>query len=98
MYYAITHRDTLLIPMVNLLRKKHFSYIITGLIFILLFSRLFGTGILWREIMGDNYDSLYKDIIQEGLELTGYMLVGYGSLLHLMYRRPFSGRGYIAEH
>jgi len=90
-YYASLHQETVLYPMIKLIRKKHFAYLLTGLVFVLLFSRLFGTGGLWREIMGGDYNSLYKNIIQEGLELTGYTLIGYGSIMHLMSRKVYSG-------
>ena len=57
------------------------TYIFIGLLIIIVFSRAFGTGSLWHDIMGDDYDTLYKNIIQEGLELFGYGLVLYGSML-----------------
>jgi hypothetical protein len=47
---------------------------------VLVFSRVFGTGSLWRAIMLDEYQNLYKSVIQEGLELFGYLLIAYGTV------------------
>jgi len=91
-YYAANHPNTVIVPMVDHITSKQFSYLFIGLIFILIFSRLFGTGYLWRDIMGDDYNSLYKNIIQEGLELSGYILVWFGSLSHLLSRLPVNNK------
>ena len=74
-------RDTIASAMVDYVRKKFFAYITIGLLIVLVFSRIFGTGHLWKAVMSDNYDWMYKTIIQEGLELLGYMLIFYGSVL-----------------
>ena len=44
-------------------------------------SRIFGSGSLWSELMMGDYQAGYKKIIQEGLELLGYVLIVYGSWL-----------------
>ena len=61
--------------------SKHFVYISLGLILILIFSRTFGSGHLWEHVMGDDYTMVYKTVIQEGIELLGYIFVLYGSIL-----------------
>lgn len=78
--YASRQRGTVVAPMVGILQTKSFNYIAIGLILVVLFSRLFGTGQLWQEIMGEDYRTLYKSIIQEGLELLGYVLICFGSV------------------
>lgn len=80
-YFAYQNRKTILEPMLTHMESKPFVYIFIGFMIIVIFSRVFGTGSLWREIMGDNYHHLYKTIIQEGLELFGYSLLFYGSVL-----------------
>lgn len=77
--YAYRQRGTVIGPMISVFQTKSFNYIVLGLIVVVLFSRLFGTGQLWQEIMGEDYRSLYKSIIQEGLELLGYVLICFGS-------------------
>ena len=54
---------------------------IVRLLIVLVFSRVFGSHLLWRELMGGDYDWAYKAIIQEALELSGYILIAYGSWL-----------------
>lgn len=54
-----------------------------GLLLLLVFSRLFGTGDLWEGIMGSAYTPIVKTAVQEGLELLGYFLIAYGSFVSL---------------
>ena len=61
--------------------KRGFNYLILGLFILLFFSRIFGTGNLWRAILKEHYTSEFKTAIQEGLELLGYVLIFYGVLL-----------------
>lgn len=48
--------------------------LISGLLCILLFSRLFGMGILWKTILGDDFNRTVKNMAEEGCELFGYTL------------------------
>ena len=64
--------------MINFSITKSFTCVAVGLLITILFSRLFGTGQLWQAVMGEDYRSLYKSIIQEGLELLGYVLICFG--------------------
>ncbi len=52
----------------------------SGMLCVLCFSRLFGMGVLWEQIMGDNYDRWLKDAIEEGCELFGYTLTFLAAL------------------
>ena len=81
LYYAFKNKTTIFKPLLTHSQTKKFTYILIGFLIIIIFSRLFGTGSLWRDIMGDNYHHLYKTVIQEGLELFGYSLIFYGSML-----------------
>lgn len=79
--YSIRFRGTIAKAMVVYVRKKSFAYISIGLLVVLVFSRIFGSSQLWKELMGVHYDWIYKTTVQEGLELLGYMLIAYGSVL-----------------
>jgi len=81
--YAFKNREALLELIVNFTRTKSYTYFLVGLSIILAFSRLFGTGKLWIPIMGDDYNPHYKSVIQEGLELFGYIFIAYGTYLYL---------------
>ncbi len=81
LYYAVKNRATILQPLLMHIQTKMGTYILIGFLVIVVFSRAFGTGSLWRDIMGDDYHHLYKTVIQEGLELFGYSFIFYGSVL-----------------
>ncbi len=84
LYFANINRTTILQPLVTHNQSKEFTYLFIGLMVVMIFSRIFGTGSLWQSIMADNYHRIQKRVIQEGLELFGYSLLLYGSiLLHL---------------
>ena len=53
-------------------RTKDFSLFVLGLTIVLIFSRVIGTGSLWKVILGVSYDRVIKTVMQEGLELYGY--------------------------
>ena len=78
--YSLYCRGTVAAPFVDYAGTNSFSYLFIGLLIVLVFSRIFGTGGIWREVMGDNYHLSYKVIIQEGLELLGYVVLFYGAV------------------
>jgi hypothetical protein len=80
LYSVYKNKNTIIEPLVKYGQTKWFTYIFIGLLVIFIFSRVFGTGSLWRDIMGDDYNHIYKTVIQEGIELFGYGLVFLGSL------------------
>ncbi len=77
---------TVLRPMAFYLQENPFAFITIGLMIVLLFSRIFGSGIIWEVVMDENYSSQYKAIIQEGVELLGYVFIFYGSVLSWVRR------------
>lgn len=78
-------RRTVIPAMADATRSYPFAYILAGLAIVLFFSRIFGTGSLWNAIldsgMGASAPALVKNSVQEGLELLGYVLILYGSVL-----------------
>lgn len=64
--------------------SKAYIYVIIGLGIILVYSRLFGTGSLWKVVMAADYKHHYKSTIQEGLELFGYAVLFLGSVYHAL--------------
>ena len=93
LYYAVKNRTTVLQPLLTHSQTKAFTYIFIGFLIIVIFSRVFGTGSLWRDIMGDDYHHVYKTVIQEGLELFGYSLVFYGSMLFHLRKNDKDKKG-----
>lgn len=79
---AIMYRRTVLAPMAAYADTKSCIYVSIGVLIVIVFSRLYGSGrLIWSDIMGTNYRAEYKTIIQEGLELFGYVFISYGVCL-----------------
>jgi len=86
-YVVVCCKNSVADPMSNFVGTRPYFYIITGLIVLLVFSRTFGSGaLLWQEVMEAAYTSKFKSALQEGLELFGYLYIGYGSLLFFYNR------------
>lgn len=78
--WAIVCRDTVLVPMAAFIGTRAYYNILFGLLVVLIFSRIFGSGnLLWTDIMGEDFHWVYRSAIQEGLELFGYIFIAYGS-------------------
>lgn len=78
-YVQLSHRHSVIPGMVAFVCSRSSSYILFGFV-VLVFSRTFGSGqVLWRPMMQGEYCHAFKDALQEGLELFGYLYVGLGS-------------------
>jgi hypothetical protein len=82
--YSIKHSGLLMSSVRSFSQTKAYFNILIGLVIIMVFSRLFGSSTLWKEVMNDDYHHIYKTIIQEGLELFGYVFVFIGSFYQLI--------------
>jgi len=88
-YYALKNNKNISSSALMFKNKQAYFNILVGLVIIMVFSRLFGSGSLWKEVMGDDYQHLYKTIIQEGLELFGYLFLFIGSCYQFMDVKTF---------
>ena len=52
-----------------------YGFVTCGMVIILAFSRLMGRGDLWKNLMGEGYVRVVKNIVEEGTELLGYSIV-----------------------
>ena len=77
--YSVNNSTYLLSSVRDFSQTNAYFNILVGLVIIMIFSRLFGSGTLWKEVMNDDYNHIYKTIIQEGLELFGYVFLFIGS-------------------
>lgn len=68
------------------MQTKAFAYLMIGLFTTLVFSRLYGTSNIWRAIVLPENIGLLKNVIQESLELLGYLLILQSALLS--YLKP----------
>lgn len=79
---ALTHRQAALQSAADFMNRRSCIYISIGLLIAIVFSRIFGSGhLLWNHLLGEAYKSQYKAVIQEGLELFGYLFIFYGACL-----------------
>lgn len=88
LFYAFKHKLTILEPLAKYQSTKAFTYTFIGVLITIVFSRLFGTGSLWREIAVATDSSYIKTVIQEGLELLGYSLILMGSFFARFNAKP----------
>ncbi|WP_434763307.1 hypothetical protein [Vibrio fortis] len=79
-FYAIKNGKQTLDQIAYILASPHMNLLITGVMLLLVFSRLFGMGSFWHNIMGDNYIREVKIIAEEGTELLAYCLIGFASV------------------
>lgn len=79
--YSTRLRGTVVAPMLDFSPTRACAYLMTGLLLVLLFSRMFGSSQLLSEVLGTSYSKVYKSAIQEGLELLGDALIFFGSVL-----------------
>lgn len=66
-------------------RQPHYGFMMSGLICVLIFSRIFGMKLLWQNVLDDQYMRIVKNIAGEGLELFGYTLCFISTLLYRKY-------------
>jgi len=78
-YVAVFCRNTVMEPLSSFVATRSYFFIMVGMIFLLVFSRTFGSGsLLWMEVLGEGYSHIFKSALQEGLELYGYLFITYG--------------------
>ncbi|ARF47937.1 hypothetical protein [Pantoea stewartii] len=82
-----TPRQTLR-TLANLLHHNRWPVMATGLMIVLVFSRLFGMNTLWQHLMPDHYNRGVKNMAEEGIELLGYSLCWLAGLRYLWQTRP----------
>ncbi len=70
---------------------------VSGMLVVLVFSRLFGMHQLWQHLMLDGYNRVVKNIAEEGTELLGYSLCWLASVRYLWQTRPARIRVAAAE-
>ncbi len=81
-YVFIFCRDTIVKPLADFIYTKPYYYMSFGLLVVLIFGQSFGSrSMIWRHAI-DTEDSYWiRNILQEGLELFGYIFITYASCL-----------------
>lgn len=87
-FVAVYCQDRVVEPMASFIDTKPCLHIEFGLIVVLVFSRIFGSGkLVWKLVLSEGYINMAKSAIQEGIELFGYLFIAYGAYLLLRKKR-----------
>jgi hypothetical protein len=87
--YAFSNRERALEGLAAFMRHPAYGMMLSGLLCVLIFSRLFGMHELWQGLMLDGYNRLVKNMVEEGTEMFGYILC----LQAAVWYRATAGRG-----
>lgn len=93
--YPLIHYRQTLAQLAQYTRNPWYGVLISGLLAILVFSRLFGMQGLWHAILNDGYVRVVKNVVEEGCESFGYMLCLTASFGHYRNFRGTWGRHHI---
>lgn len=81
LFLAYQGKETLVSEMALLLQKPSMKLILIGVALLLFFTRLYGMGDFWSNVMSDNYIRKVKTLSEEGSELLSYYLIALGSFM-----------------
>ncbi|WP_435930210.1 hypothetical protein [Dryocola sp. BD613] len=84
--YALRNKEKTLEGVAAFLRHPAYGMMLSGLLCVLIFSRLFGMHALWEELMLDGYNRLVKNMVEEGTEMFGYILCMLSTIWYLCHR------------
>ena len=73
--YACTDLRRTLCGLEHFVRWKHFPILLIGLVIVLAYSRLFGSGYGWKLLLGDRFIYSMKAGVEESSELLGYLFI-----------------------
>lgn len=81
-FMLVYRKKDQLLPSINAFMKRpSFGYFVCGFITVFVYSRLFGRGVLWNDIMGpENMMRAVKNAAEEGTELFGYAVLFIASI------------------
>jgi hypothetical protein len=81
--YVLRHWQDILASVSEFVARPSFGVFISGLLVLIVFSRLFGYGPFWKTVTHGNGFRTIKRIAEEGVEQIGYCLIFISSLEYL---------------
>ncbi|MEX2977471.1 hypothetical protein AB4J97_11175 [Serratia fonticola] len=81
--YALKELPATLRGLAHFFSHSSYGVMFSGLLCILVFSRLFGMQLLWHELLLDGYHRVVKNMVEEGCELFGYSLCLFATVGYL---------------
>lgn len=73
--YACTDLRRTIAGLEHFVRWKYFPILLIGLVIVLAYSRLFGSGYGWKLLLGDRFVYSMKAGVEESSELLGYLFI-----------------------
>ncbi|MBQ7884158.1 MAG: transporter [Phascolarctobacterium sp.] len=67
------------------MQSPAFTTMSFGMMVVLVFSRAMGMGKLWKLIMGENFNRVVKNVVEEGTELFGYSIIFLAAVEYACY-------------
>lgn len=89
--YSLLDWREMLRGMARLLVSRDGLLLTWGLVLLLVYSRLLGMGLLWRGLLDEQYLRTFKNAVEEGTELLGYVLVAAAGLSYAVRRTRTGG-------
>ncbi|KFX20418.1 hypothetical protein N6P31_13620 [Pectobacterium betavasculorum] len=80
--YSASSINSTFAGLAHFLQHASYSYMVCGLLAVLVFSRLFGMTLLWGTLMDGGYIRTVKNVAEEGAELFGYTLCLISGVLY----------------
>ena len=81
LYPAVSSLRNTIANLSAFVRWRYFPVLLTGVIIVLAYSRLFGMGMIWNTLLPDAEARKEKNAIEESSELLGYLLICFSALL-----------------
>lgn len=67
------------------MQSPAFTTMSFGMMVVLVFSRAMGMGNLWKLVMGNSFNRVVKNVIEEGTELFGYSIIFLAAIEYAHY-------------
>lgn len=78
-------KDKAVKTLAEYMQSPPFTTMSFGVMVILFFSRAMGMGKLWKLIMGDHFNRVVKNVVEEGTELFGYSIIFLAAVEYACY-------------
>lgn len=78
-YIAYKGGNQTIEQMAQLLNTRYMPILVTGLVILLVFTRLYGMGSFWHAVMGDHYMREIKNLSEEATELMAYSIIAFAA-------------------
>jgi len=82
-FYVVKNVQTVYASVLEFINRPSFGIFVSGMLVLIVFSRLFGYGPFWKAIMDNSSYHTVKTIVEEGVEQMGYFLIFISSCEYL---------------